>query len=89
MIWVIGASMLVLAALIWLPRWVIAVVALGMIFGHNLFDGVRAEDLGAAAPIWRVLHDPGRIQITETVRVFVLYTLIPWVSARTHDAARS
>lgn len=77
-IWVIGASMLVLAALIWLPRWVIAVVALGMIFGHNLFDGVRAEDLGAAAPIWRVLHDPGRIQITETVRVFVLYTLIPW-----------
>ena len=77
-IWVIGASMLVLAALIWLPRWPIAVIALGMIFGHNLVDGIRAEDLGAAGPLWRVLHDPGRIQITETFRIYTLYALIPW-----------
>ncbi len=42
-IWVIGASMVALAALIWLPRWAIAVVALVMIAGHNLLDGVRAE----------------------------------------------
>ena len=77
-IWVIGASMLVLAALIWLPRSAIAVIALGMILGHNLLDGISAEDLGAAAPLWHVLHDPGRIQITDTVRVYVLYTLVPW-----------
>jgi uncharacterized membrane protein len=77
-IWVIGASMLVLAALIWLPRWAIAVVAFGMILGHNLLDGIRAEDLGAAAPLWHVLHDPGRIQLTDTVRIYVLYTLVPW-----------
>jgi uncharacterized membrane protein len=70
--------MLVLAALIWLPRSAIAVIALGMILGHNLLDGISAEDLGAAAPIWHVLHDPGRIQITDTVRVYVLYTLVPW-----------
>ena len=77
-IFVIGASMVVLAALIWLPRWAIAAVAFAMIVGHNLLDGLRAEDLGAAAPLWRVLHDPGRIYLGETVRFYVLYTLVPW-----------
>ena len=32
----IGVSMIVLAVLIWLPRWAIAAVALGQVFGHNL-----------------------------------------------------
>ena len=45
-IWAIGASMVALAASVWLPRWAIAAVALVMIAGHNLFDGVRAEQLG-------------------------------------------
>ena len=43
-IFVIGASMILLAALIWLPRWAIACVAFAMIGGHNLLDGVRAEE---------------------------------------------
>lgn len=38
-IWVLGASMMVLAGLIWLPLRVIAGLSLIVIFGHNMLDG--------------------------------------------------
>src|SRR5205823_5094621 len=41
-IWAIGAAMVVLGGLV-------ASIGLVMIGGHNLFDGVRAEDFGAAS----------------------------------------
>ena len=47
--WVIGASMIILAGLVHLPRWFIATFGLVMIGGHNLLDGIRAEDLGSAS----------------------------------------
>jgi uncharacterized membrane protein len=78
-IWVIGASMVALAALVWLPRWAIAAVALAMIAGHNLFDGVRAEQLGQGAALWHVLHQPGFVHLGDQVSVFVLYPLVPWI----------
>ena len=37
-IWAIGASMIVLALLIWLPLPAIAGVGLAMVLGHNLLD---------------------------------------------------
>jgi uncharacterized membrane protein len=78
-IFVIGASMVALAALVWLPRWAIAGVALIMLGGHNLFDGVRAEEIGGASWVWRVLHEPGLVPIGDGVNLYVLYPLIPWV----------
>ena len=75
-IFVIGASMVALAALVWLPRWAIAGVALIMLGGHNLFDGVRAEELGGASWIWRVLHEPGLVPVGDGVNLYVLYPLI-------------
>ena len=78
-IFVIGASMVALAALVWLPRWAIAGVALIMLGGHNLFDGVRAEELGGASWIWRVLHEPGLVPVGDGVNLYVLYPLIPWI----------
>src|SRR5690348_12676964 len=78
-IFVIGASMIVLAALVHLPRWAIATVGLALIAGHNLFDGIKAEQLGAAAPVWHLLHQPGAIDLTRGFKLFVLYPLIPWI----------
>lgn len=77
-IWAIGASMVALSLLIWLPRTVLALFAIALIAGHNLFDGVRAETLGGAGWIWTVLHQPGNVRIGEA-QVFVLYPLIPWI----------
>ncbi|MGB8710786.1 MAG: heparan-alpha-glucosaminide N-acetyltransferase domain-containing protein [Methyloceanibacter sp.] len=78
-IFVIGASMVALAALIWLPRWAIAGVTLIMLLGHNLFDGVRAEELGGASWAWHLLHEPGLVPLGHGVNLYVLYPLIPWI----------
>jgi uncharacterized membrane protein len=76
-IWAIGASMMTLAALVYLPRTAIAAVALGLIASHNLLDGIRAEDLGSVSWIWHLLHQPGPVELSNGVTLFVLYPLIP------------
>ncbi|HEU4524603.1 MAG TPA: heparan-alpha-glucosaminide N-acetyltransferase domain-containing protein, partial [Gemmatimonadales bacterium] len=75
-IWAIGASMIVLAALIHLPRLAVGGFGAALVLGHNLFDGIAPERFGALAPLWRVLHVPGPL---EVVPVFLLYPLVPWV----------
>jgi uncharacterized membrane protein len=80
-IWVIGASMVALAALIYLPSSALAAFALLMIAGHNLLDGVKAADFGAGALawVWHFLHEPAAIKIGPSSVLLVLYVLIPWV----------
>ena len=78
-IWILGWSMVVMAAIVWLPlRW-IAVFGVGMIATHNLLDGVRPEWFGRFSWIWTLLHTPGTIPITANFSLPVLYVLIPWV----------
>jgi uncharacterized membrane protein len=78
-IFVIGASMVALATLIWLPRWAIAGVSLIMIAGHNLLDSVRADELGGSSWAWHLLHEPGPVPLSHGVDLYVLYPLIPWI----------
>lgn len=78
-IFVIGASMVVVSALIWLPRWALASLALLMLAGHNLLDNVRAEDLGEASGAWHVLHKPGLVPLGDSVTLYILYPLVPWI----------
>jgi uncharacterized membrane protein len=73
-IWAIGASMVVLAGLIHLPRPAIAGFGLLLLLGHNLLDGITPESLGALAPLWHVLHVPGELGM-----VSLRYPLVPWV----------
>src|SRR5262245_9153420 len=75
-IFAIGASMIALAALIHLPRWAIASVGLAMIAGHNMLDGIKADQFGAAAPLWNVLHQPALLEVVPGVRWLALYPLI-------------
>jgi uncharacterized membrane protein len=78
-IFVIGASMVALSVLIWLPRWAIASLALLMMAGHNLLDNVRAEDLSEASGAWHVLHEPGLVPLGDSVTLYILYPLVPWI----------
>lgn len=78
-IWAIGWSMIVLAGLIWLPRRAIAAIALVMILGHNLLDGIRVQDLGGFGAWWAVLHQQYFIRMGETFGLFIVYPLIPWI----------
>jgi uncharacterized membrane protein len=77
-IWVIGWGMLTLAALIWLPRRLIAAIAIAFILGHNAFDSVRAASFGQFAWLWNVLHAVNFFPEHGTL-IMVLYPLVPWI----------
>jgi uncharacterized membrane protein len=82
-IWVIGVSMIVLAALIHLPLRIIVAGSIAMIVLHNALDPIRVNP-GTAAPgfwaaVWMVLHQPGIIFFTPKIYALVLYPLIPWI----------
>ena len=77
-IWILGWSMVVMAAIVWLPvRW-IAALGLGMIATHNLLDGINPASFGRFSWVWILLHTPGRIPIGN-FQFSVRYVLIPWV----------
>ncbi|MCC7634633.1 DUF1624 domain-containing protein [Stenotrophomonas rhizophila] len=78
-IWAIGLSMIALAGLLWLPRGALAVVALALIAGHNLLDGVQVHGNGALAVLWKVLHQRDWIDLGEHLRLRTSYPVLPWV----------
>ena len=78
-IWVIGLSMLSLAALLWLPRWALVVVGVTLVAGHNALDGVHFAAGHAMHVPWAVLHDRGWIDAGETLRLRTSYPLLPWI----------
>ncbi len=80
-IWAIGASMMVMAALIHLGvRWNLLIGAL-LILGHNAFDGVTVASLGPPGWLWHLLHVPGLVTgpPTSPPVIVVAYPLLPWV----------
>jgi len=78
-IFAIGASMIALSVLVFLPRSAVAAIALVLIAWHNLLDPIKAEAFGPAAPIWNFLHEPALLQFSATVKWFAVYPLIPWI----------
>ena len=78
-IWAIGLSMIALAGLLWLPRGVLAVVALGLIAGHNLLDDVQVQGNGAWAVLWKVLHQRDWIELGQHLRLRTSYPVLPWI----------
>ncbi len=79
-IWALGLSMVVMAAVVRLPlRWV-AAFGVAMIFLHNLLDRIQPKAFGKLGPLWMFLHSPGFIPIDPQRGILiVLYVLVPWV----------
>jgi uncharacterized membrane protein len=78
-IWILGWSMVVMAAMIWLPLQWIAALGVGMIVGHNLLDRINPAVFGKLSWVWILLRTPGSIPITANFAFSVRYVLIPWV----------
>jgi uncharacterized membrane protein len=79
-IWAIGFSMIVLAALIYLPMPVIAAFGLILIFGHDLFDRfVPISFNPVETTIWDFAHVSGIVKF-GSVNVMVFYPFIPWIA---------
>lgn len=78
-LWVLGACMVGLAVLVWLPLPALAVVSVAVIALHNSLDNVDAARFGSAAPVWNLLHQPGASSLSG-VTIIVGYPLVPWVA---------
>jgi uncharacterized membrane protein len=87
-IWVFGASMIVLAGLIHLPARAVAVFGIVIIALHNLLDRIQVPPATSMAStpapdffqtLWLLLHQPGFVPLFGNVKMFVAYPLIPWV----------
>jgi uncharacterized membrane protein len=78
-IWAIGISMLALAALVWLPRPLLIVLALVIIGGHNLLDGLHFDPGSALHIPWTILHERSWIDVSDTLRLRTTYPVLPWI----------
>ncbi|MES1938918.1 hypothetical protein T5B8_01675 [Salinisphaera sp. T5B8] len=78
-IWAIGLSMIALAALVHLPRGVLATLGAVIVLGHNLLDPIAfaPEDFGYVA--WTILHDRGLIDLPLGIAAQTSYPLLPWI----------
>jgi uncharacterized membrane protein len=82
-IWALGASMVLMAAIVRLPmRW-IAGLSVAMIALHDLLDRLRPAQFGSLAWLWSILHRRGGVMLPFGVREFVLFPLIPLVGVMT------
>lgn len=77
-LFVIGISMIGVGLLIYLPKFLIAIIVVGMLFIHNMLDGISPESFGDYAWAWMLLHSPGSFFIGD-IEVRVVYPFIPWI----------
>jgi uncharacterized membrane protein len=81
-IWALGWSMVILAAVARLDVRVITVLSIVVLSAHDLLNTVSASAFGPFEPLWRILHVPGEVHIGP-VTWFILYPLIPWFAVMT------
>jgi uncharacterized membrane protein len=78
-IWAIGASMVVLAGLVYLPKPAIFAFGIVLVAGHNLLDPIQAEGASLPAVIWYILHQEAFVSFLPDRMVYFHYPLIPLV----------
>ncbi|CAH9055923.1 hypothetical protein PSECIP111951_01347 [Pseudoalteromonas holothuriae] len=81
-IWVIGWSMVLLSALIYLqPKWILT-LTVPILLIHNAFNDIEmTQTLVNFEWLWTLLHSPGAINLyNNTLNIYVAYPLIPWFS---------
>lgn len=89
-IWVIGASMIILAALIHLPLWIVGAFGTVLVMAHNWFDrfhvqgwqGPQSAVPGIGDKLLILLHQPFEafpVFGFPSPVVFLVYPLVPWV----------
>jgi len=76
-LWVLGASMIVLAALVHIPARPLAILSIAVVALHNLLDPIRSAQFAAFAPVWKILHVSGAFPLFGLF-IVVGYPLIPW-----------
>lgn len=75
-LWALGAGMILLSGLVWLPRPAIGLIALALILPHNLLDSYQSS-----AFLWKIWHQGGFHPLPAGLGLeglVVMYPLMPW-----------
>jgi uncharacterized membrane protein len=78
-LWIFGICMIAMAALVYVPVRLLAVMSVAVIVLHNCLDGIGAKQFGAGAWAWNLLHQPGIVPVAGR-QVLVTYTFVPWIA---------
>jgi uncharacterized membrane protein len=78
LVFVLGASMLVMSVLIHLPIWASLLFGIALIAGHDIFAVASSEYNANEGQFQMVIHGFGPTGIFGKT-VFVLYPVVPWV----------
>jgi uncharacterized membrane protein len=77
-IWAFGVAMVALSALVWLSRPVLLTVAVILIGGHNLLDGIHASGNSLSTVGWAFLHQFTFFSYPHFSFV-IGYPILPWL----------
>lgn len=77
-IWAIGSSMMVLSALVFLPRVAVGAIGAIIVAGHNLLDGIERTGNTMSDMVWYLLHQSTYVDLGQW-GIFVGYPMLPWL----------
>jgi uncharacterized membrane protein len=75
--WALGSCMIILGGLIWLPRKIILLLAITIIFAHNLLDNIAGPAHGYASVLWSFIH-VSKDFMWHHIEVHISYPILPW-----------
>jgi len=79
-IWAIGASMIILGLLVWLPVYAIGAVGALLFFGHDILELIKLPENGVSGFMWQFMFTGVVMfyKINDSHSLLVLYTVLPW-----------
>lgn len=78
-IWCIGVCMIVLAAMIGLPRSFLIAVGMLLVCGHNLLDPIHLRPDDPFFAVWTMLHQRDVIALPFGLVAKTTYPVLPWI----------
>jgi uncharacterized membrane protein len=78
-IWAIGVCMIVLGLIIYLPKRIILLLGLLIIFGHNALDGIAKEGDSLGSLLLHMLNQAQEFSFAEGHFLRFSYPVLPWI----------
>ena len=78
-IWAIGISMIMLAALLHLPRTGQLILGIIIVCGHNLLDDIIIAPDSPLYISWAMLHQRAAIELSRGLIIKTTYPVLPWI----------
>ena len=73
-IWALGVSMIILSALVYLPRVYILILSCLFIFFHNLLDTIHFD----GNVLWSIIHEMTCFKFSNTFKLYIDYPIVPF-----------